>query len=107
MSNLVAAEPFLRLSIFVATAVTLIALERTRACRAFRPLRTLWVNVALFATNTLILRLIAGSSLVGISLLVTGRGWGALGFIQAPQIVEFVVAIVLLDFVMYLSLIHI
>jgi len=103
MNDLLTAEPVIRLSLFTATVIVLVISERARGRRTPRPRPTRWTNVGLLVTNTVLLRIVSTSSLIGISLMAQTAGWGVLSLIQLPSAIEIALAFVALDLVMYLQ----
>ena len=63
-----------------------------------------WINnIALVFLNTILLRLIFPLAAVGMTLFATEQNWGLLNYFDLPVIVEFIIAIVIMDLVMYLQ----
>lgn len=60
-------------------------------------------NIAISILNTLILRVVLPSGVVGLALLAEAQGWGLLNAVDLPSWVSIVAAILMLDFVIYLQ----
>jgi sterol desaturase/sphingolipid hydroxylase (fatty acid hydroxylase superfamily) len=73
-----------------------------------RPKRTpqrahVWSNFGLFVTNTILARLVGVGSIVAVAANGSDRGWGLFSWLTAPAWFEFLIAIVALDFGMYVQ----
>jgi len=98
-------EPAIRLGCF-AGVLLLMALWEVLAPRrrltTARPLR--WAsNLGLSALNTLAVRFLIPLGAVGTALLAQDRGWGLLNAVELPDWLEVALAVVALDFVIYLQ----
>jgi sterol desaturase/sphingolipid hydroxylase (fatty acid hydroxylase superfamily) len=99
------AEPFIRFGCFaivlVLTASAELVLPRRRlACR--RPLR--WIsNFGMAALNVLIVRALLPIGAVGIAFAAEKNGWGLLNVLTLPTWLAIVLAVVALDFIIYLQ----
>jgi len=60
-------------------------------------------NIAISVFNTLVLRVVLPSGVVGLALLAQTQGWGLLNAVDLPSWVSIVAAILILDFVIYLQ----
>ena len=60
-------------------------------------------NLGLVALNTLLLRLLLPLAAAGVAALAAGRGWGVLHLVELPTWVAVLVAVVALDFVVWLQ----
>ncbi len=60
-------------------------------------------NIAISILNTLVLRVVLPSGVVGLALLAQAQGWGLLNAFDFPLWVSIVAAILVLDFVIYLQ----
>lgn len=60
-------------------------------------------NIAISILNTLVLRVVLPSGVVGLALLAHAQGWGLLNAFDFPLWVSIVAAILVLDFVIYLQ----
>ena len=99
-------EPGIRLVVFVTALILLAggeALVPRRARSVVRPWR--WpTNLTLVALNTLVTRALLPLSAVGMAVIAEQRGWGLLHAIgPIPAVLAVPVAIVLLDFAIYLQ----
>ena len=98
-------EPWIRLAgfgvVFLAVALAERRAPRRRAGTATAPR---WIaNLGLVAVDTLLLRLLSAASAVGTALAVEARGWGVFNRLLWPAWCEGVVAVVILDFAIYLQ----
>lgn len=58
-------------------------------------------HLGLVAVNTLFLRLVAPLGAVGVALIAEAKGWGLLQLVPAPQGVEILLSILVLDLAIY------
>lgn len=65
--------------------------------------RRWFANLALFAVDTLAVRLILPLAMVGTAMLAAERGWGLLNMIEVPAWLAFVVTVLALDLAIYLQ----
>ena len=98
-------EPWIRLGCFGAVFLMVTLAERwaprRRAGTAIAPR---WMaNLGLVVTDTLMLRLLSAASAVGAAVAVEAQGWGLLNRLPWPAWCEAVVAVVMLDFAIYLQ----
>ena len=91
----------MRAASFTTIVVLLVIAERWHPRRPFRPWRMIKTNIALFLTNTLVVRLLSSTSLVGLAFYAADQGSGLLNATSVPAWVAFIVAIVVLDLVVY------
>lgn len=98
-------EPVVRLSLFLGGLVLLLVLERLlpRRGRVLPALRRQGANLGLVVVNTIALRLVLPLAAVGTALVAAERGWGLFGVLDWPHAVEIVLAVLLLDFAIYLQ----
>jgi sterol desaturase/sphingolipid hydroxylase (fatty acid hydroxylase superfamily) len=103
--NIVGYESTVRLGIFLGVLVLMASWELLaprRALAARKPLR--WLsNLALVGLNTLALRVLIPLGAVGMALLAEEQGWGPLNNLSLPAWLAIVLAVVVLDFVIYLQ----
>src|SRR5438270_10329817 len=98
-------ESSVRLGIFLSVLLLmawweLLAPRRTLATR--KPLR--WLsNLALVGLNTFALRVLIPVGALGMALLAKEQGWGLLNNLTLPAWPAIVLAVVALDFVIYLQ----
>src|SRR4051812_4332609 len=100
-----ATEPLIRLGAF-GGVFALMALWEAWAPRRLQPIgrRVRWPsNLGVVVVDTLVLRLLFPTAAVGIALIGESRGWGLLNNLALPDWLKIVVAIVLLDLVIYLQ----
>jgi len=98
-------EPAIRLAfffgVFAAVALWEVAAPR-RALRVAKALR--WTsNLALVALNTVLLRLIFPLAAVGVAAFAAEHGWGLLNHFQVPFLIALPLAVIALDFVIWLQ----
>ena len=98
-------EPQVRLSIFlgvfalVAAAEALLPRRRSAYSRLAR-----WPgNIGIVVVNTVVLRLVVPTAAVGLALTAEAGGWGLLNMVDLPLWLEVVIAVVVLDGVIYLQ----
>jgi len=73
-----------------------------RALTVSKPLR--WINnIALVFLNSILLRLIFPLAAVGMTLFVGQQNWGVLNYFELPSVLEFIIAILVMDLVIYLQ----
>ena len=65
--------------------------------------RRLGIHLGLSGLNTLLLKLVFGAAAVGAAETVEIRGWGLFNILDWPNAVEFIFAVVFLDFAIYLQ----
>ena len=102
---LFSAEPVIRLSIFVGV-FALIAVWEYLAPRRRQIFlrRARWPgNLGIAMLNTLLLRIVAPSATVGIAALMTEYNFGVLNLIALPAGVAILMAVILLDLIIYLQ----
>jgi sterol desaturase/sphingolipid hydroxylase (fatty acid hydroxylase superfamily) len=103
MPALLDQEPFIRLAcfagVFAAMALwEIFAPRRPRA--ASRRLRWLG-NLGVVALDSLLVRLVLPTAVVGVALKVEASGWGLLALVSWPQWVKIVIAVLALDLAIY------
>ena len=98
-------EPAIRLAVFLGIFAA-VAIGETLAPRRQRSLSRLarWPhNIGVVVVNTLVVRLAFPTAAVGLALLGEARGWGLLNLIELPFWLSVVIAVVVLDGVIYLQ----
>jgi sterol desaturase/sphingolipid hydroxylase (fatty acid hydroxylase superfamily) len=60
-------------------------------------------NLGLVFLNTIILRLLFPAAAVGVAVVSNEQGWGLLNMVEWPYAVEVVIAVIVMDFVIYLQ----
>ena len=99
-------EPWIRLSgfgvVFLAMALAERWAPRRQSGTATAPR---WIaNLGLVVVDSLVLRLLSAASAVGTALAVEAQGWGMFNhLLRTPPWLEGLVAVVLLDFAIYLQ----
>jgi len=101
MSELGTWEPILRISIFAGVLLVLLIAEASIPRRRRRAYKLTATNIALFVTNTLFIRLVSATSLVGVGWFTTSQGYGLLGLTDLAPWLASVVAFLLLDGTLY------
>jgi len=103
VNGIMAAEPTIRLGAFAGVLALLVGWEalaprrRLTLCRRRR-----WPgNFGIVIVDTLVVRVLFPTAAVGLALLADARGWGVLNQVAMPQWAAILVAIVLLDLVIY------
>lgn len=101
--GILGAEPLIRLGVFLAVLASLLVLELVVPRRQLAvPRRRRWPsNVGIMAIDTLLLRILFPTAAVGLALVFEANGWGLLNLVGAPDWLAIIVAIVLLDLVIY------
>jgi sterol desaturase/sphingolipid hydroxylase (fatty acid hydroxylase superfamily) len=98
-------EPTIRLAAFlgVFAAIALWELAAPRRRLATSKARRWLANIGIVAINTALVRLVFASAAVGVAALAAERGTGLFNAIALPAWLEIVLAVVILDFVIYLQ----
>ena len=60
-------------------------------------------NLGLILFNTLVLRILFPAAAVGVAMVGQEQGWGLLSYYQLPFMLSVVVAVIAMDFVLYLQ----
>ncbi len=102
---LLANEPTIRLSAFLGILALMAAWEVAAPRRRREIPRVLrWTNnLGVVVADTILVRLTFPVAAVGLALIASERGWGVFNVIEAPGWVAFIVAVVVLDLVIYLQ----
>ncbi len=98
-------EAAIRLGFFVGIFAVMALWERFAPRRVLTVGKALrWVNnLGLVALNTLLLRLLFPAAAVGMAALANHHGWGLLNHLQVSAWLAFPVAIIAMDFVIWLQ----
>jgi sterol desaturase/sphingolipid hydroxylase (fatty acid hydroxylase superfamily) len=96
-------EPWLRSGAFIGSVALLAFAEHRWPRRTHRPLKRAAANVGLLLTNTVVVRLLSSASLVGVAVGIDAMNWGLFALIDAPVLLETLIAVLLLDASMYLQ----
>ena len=103
--TLLANEPFIRLGFFLGVFALMAAWEFVAPRR--RPGLSRWLrwpnNLGITAVNTALVRLIFPTAAVAVALLGQQRGWGLLNNVDFAPWVKVAIAVIALDFVIYLQ----
>jgi len=100
-----AAEPLIRLGFF-AGVLAVLALWEGLAPRRTQEVGRVWRwpnNLGVVAVDTIILRILFPTAAVGFAILAEERGWGLLNAVALPAWSEVLIAVVVLDHVIYLQ----
>lgn len=102
-NGFLAAEPLIRLGVFTAVLTLLIAGELLAPRRQFTVRRSRrWPgNVGVVVISTLLIRILFPTAAVGLALIAEANGWGLLNLVAVPDWLAILVAIVLLDLIIY------
>ena len=100
---MLAHEAAIRLGVFLAVLLALLALERVRPWRALRPLgaRRWPHNLGLAALGAILVRALVPAAAVGAALWAEARGIGLLPALGAPAWVAIPLSVLLLDLLIY------
>jgi len=98
-------EPIIRLSAFLGVFAIMALWEviAPRRKRAFSRLRRWTNNIGIVVFNTLVLRLLFPTAAVGMALAAEANGWGVFNTFAVPEMVAVVLAVVIMDFAIYLQ----
>jgi len=102
MENEVAIRLTVFLGLFVVLALTELLLPRRK--RDIKRTSRWFTNISLIAIDSLTIRLMAivmPVMAVGAAMDATARGWGLLGMVDWPNWVEVIIAMLILDFVIW------
>ncbi len=102
---LLAHEPAIRLAFFLAILLGMAIWEMAAPCRRLEIPRLLrWSNnLAIVVIDTLLVRMTFPIAAVGLAVLWDQRGWGLLNLIPLPEWLAIILAILVLDFSIYLQ----
>lgn len=102
---ILANEPVVRLSAFLAVFALMAVLEaiRPRRKRGYTRLRRWTSNLGIVFVNSLVLRLIFPVAAVGVAVLAMDHNWGLLNILDIPLWAEIIIAVVVLDLIIYLQ----
>jgi sterol desaturase/sphingolipid hydroxylase (fatty acid hydroxylase superfamily) len=103
--SILAVEPTIRLAFFLGVFAAMAGLEALLPRRERSVSR--WIrwpsNLGIVAVNTVLLRILFPTAAVGLALLGEARGWGLLNALALPSWLSLVLAVLLLDLVIYLQ----
>jgi len=98
-------EPVIRGSFFFGTLLVMALWEVLAPRRALTVSKAVrWVNnIGLVVFNTLLLRWLFPAAAVGVASFAWTQGWGVLNYIDIPYWLSVLVAVIILDFIIYLQ----
>jgi len=98
-------EPTIRLTAFIGifVAVALAELAAPRRALTTSKLRRWVANIGIVVLNTVVVRLAFATAAVGFAHAASAAGWGLFNWLDWPLWLEIILAIALLDFVIYLQ----
>jgi sterol desaturase/sphingolipid hydroxylase (fatty acid hydroxylase superfamily) len=98
-------ELAIRLTAFLAIFATMALWEFVMPCRKQRFTRSQrWLgNIGIVVLNTLLLRLLFPAAAVGMAVFATNSGWGMLNTLAMPPWLSIIIAVLVLDMVIYLQ----
>jgi len=103
--SILAHEGVVRLSFFFAILIVMAVWESLSPRRPLKTSKTIrwYSNLGLVLIDTLALRILLPMQAVGVALFAQNRGWGLLNNISLPGWMEIAIAVLALDFVIYLQ----
>ncbi len=103
--SVLVAEPLVRLSVFVAVLVPLIAWERVAPRRALTVERgQRWPgNFGIGMIDAVVVRILFPTAAVGLALVGEARGWGLLNLVAMPDWLAILVAVIAIDLAIYVQ----
>ena len=103
MNDVLAAAPLIRLSVFAAVLTMLLAAELLAPRRKVTVLRQQrWPgNFGVVVISTLLVRILFPTAAVGLALVAEANGWGLLNLVALPHWLGMLLAIILLDLIIY------
>ena len=104
-SHLFQYEPWIRFGAFGIVFVAMAAWELIAPRRPLAHLRRLrWpANLGIVALNSVLLRLVLPVTAIGFSVVAQEREWGLFNQLSFPPAAELVLAVIALDFIIYLQ----
>lgn len=98
-------EAGIRLSVFIGMLVIMGLWELLAPRRAIKVSKLLrWGNnLALVFLNSALLRLVFPAAAVGMALFAQQQGWGLFNYLDYNPLLEVVLAVIILDFIIYLQ----
>lgn len=102
-NGVLAAEPLIRLGVFAAVLVLLVAWEflAPRRQAAVGRWRRWPGNFGVVIIDTVLVRILFPTAAVGLALVAETRGWGLLNLVAVPDWLAILVTIILLDLIIY------
>ncbi len=94
----------IRFLIFIAVFALMLILETfiPRHPIVDSKLRRVGINLTLTGVNTLLVKLVFGAAAVGAAGFAEDRGWGLFNYLEWPDGLEFLLAMIFLDLMIYL-----
>ena len=98
-------EPLIRLVAFFGVFILFATWETLAPRRQLTAakLRRWAANVGIVLLNTIVLRALFATGAVGAAVAATHQGWGVLNHVAFPSFLEILLAVMALDFVLYLQ----
>ena len=98
-------EPVIRLGFFVGIFLLMAIWELAAPRRALTVSKIVrWSNnIGLVVINSVVLRLLFPAGAIGLAAFAAENGWGLLNYYSLPTVLAIVLAVVALDFVIYLQ----
>jgi len=98
-------EPWIRFGAFGMVFIAMAAWEAVAPRRPLaHPRRLRWsANLGIVALNSVLLRLVLPVTAIGLSVVAQERGWGLLNQVSIPPVIALVLAVIALDFIIYLQ----
>ncbi|MEW6352749.1 MAG: sterol desaturase family protein [Pseudomonadota bacterium] len=98
-------EPLIRFGSFLAVFLVMAAWEmrRPRLHPQHSKLRRWMINFSILATDVLLLRFTLGAAAFAAAWYAAQHGWGLFNVLEWPYWLEFILALLLLDFALYLQ----
>ncbi len=98
-------EPVIRLGFFVGIFLLMAIWELAAPRRALTVSKIVrWSNnIGLVVINSVVLRLLFPAGAIGLAAFAAENGWGLLNYYSLPYVLAIVLAVVALDFVIYLQ----
>ena len=102
-NNMLDAEPLIRLGVFAAVLAGLMVWEYLAPRRqlAVNRRRRWPSNVGVVVIDAVLLRILFPTAAVGLALIAEAHGWGLLNVVAVPAWLAILIAIILLDLIIY------
>ena len=102
-TGVLAAEPLIRLGVFAGVLALLVAWEHLAPRRQLAVgRRRRWPgNVGIVVIDAVLVRILFPTAAVGIALVAEANGWGVLNLVAVPDWLAILVAIIVLDLIIY------
>ncbi len=102
-SGVLAAEPLIRLGAFAGLLALLVAWESwaPRRRRTIGRWKRWPGNAGVVVIDAFVLRFLFPTAAVGVALVAEARGWGLLNLVAVPALAAVLIAIILLDLIIY------